>query len=204
MLSASDVTEQSSIPGVQHTVIRYRWLLPIGHLIVDVVMLAILIAHARAFYGNDRAQHAPQPAIRWVLLQEGTTVEWDPQYLPPPRDFVLLAAGNLPAALVSCSLRPSAHFRTRRHLWDPAWFLIHQAISFPIWFLLGLGIDSERVRIRRVMLAFLSARALFALMALVSTNASEIVGKCETFFWLAFGAWSIVWCIICGAARLRA
>jgi hypothetical protein len=69
---------------------------------------------------------------------------------------------------------------------------------------MGLGIDSGRVRARNVMLGYLAARTVFALLALRSVALARGGGQLEFLFWLAFALWLIAWCISRGVARLRA
>ena len=136
------------------------------------------------------------------MIQDGATAAWDPPPNPSP-DIVLLALGNVPAAFVSWTVRPGASIPSRQHPWDPAWFLIHEAVCFPIWFLAGLGIDSGRVHARNIMLGYLAVRAVFALLALRSGGLARGGGKLEFLFWFAFAMWLIAWCIIRAVARLR-
>jgi hypothetical protein len=118
--------------------ISYRWVLPFGHAVVDLLLLAAWIGYGimlirQETLRSDRHSQLLQPA----LFQDGGTVRWDPPALPPPPRFALLMTGTLPAAAVSMSIRPEAWYITRRKLWNPVWLLIHEAVAIPFWFLIG-------------------------------------------------------------------
>jgi hypothetical protein len=178
---------------------RYRWLLPAGHLLIDGLILAVFIAHA---HRETARGSRPQPRRTIEVVQEGSTVSWDPATLPIPAHFVLLATGNMPAAWVSLTLRPEAHVQSRTKLWDPVWFLIHESISFPVWFLAGFWIDSARSPIKRVMQFYLAARAGFAALALVP-GAARTAGTMQIAFWLGLAIIGIGWIVFGAMSRLR-
>ena len=142
-----------------------RWLLPIGHFLVDTVILLLLIAHARP------------------LIQ-------------------LISSGNLPAAVVSLQIRPRACIPTRSHLWDPEWFLIHEAVALAIWYIVGLGIDSGRFRLRREMLAYLAARAACTAL-LPFIDIARPAASLELLVWCALAIWAAGWCILRVVQPLR-
>lgn len=166
-----------------------RWLLAAGHLIVDAVILVLLIAQAATVFRPSRTS-APMSRSSLVLVQEG----WDPAYATPPGRFLLLIGGNLPAAVLSTAIRPRAHFQTRSQFWDPVWFLIHETASCAIWFLIGLGIDAGRFRLRREMMIFLAFRAACAAL-LPAVNIARPAASLEGLFWLALAIWGAGWCV---------
>jgi hypothetical protein len=101
---------------------------------------------------------------------------------PPEPRFALILSGTLPAGIVSGSLRPEAGWQTRHRLWDPIWFLIHQAVAIPFWFLMGAWIDGGRSRLGGTMQAYLVGRIALALLAMLG---SGIGWKLQVLFWLA-------------------
>ena len=89
-----------------------------------------------------------------LLFQESGSVAFDPEFFEPPAEFLLLASGTVPAMLVSGAVRPKAHILTPAKLWDPIWFLIHESVSFLLWFGIGVSIDSGVMRIKKTMMAY--------------------------------------------------
>jgi len=69
----------------------YRWMLPAGHTLIDVLLLAAWMWHATVLLKYVKAER-PQPRLLTsvALLQEG--IPWEPLYVPPPPKFVLLAS----------------------------------------------------------------------------------------------------------------
>src|SRR5437868_2213487 len=112
--------------------IRWRILLPVGHLVVDCVVLALWLWHGNTLYQPtaDSLRHRIQPIL---FLHEGVSFTVELQWSPPD-DLIFLASGDLPAMLISDALRPKAYIVTRSKLWDRSWFLIHEALSFSLWF----------------------------------------------------------------------
>ena len=108
--------------------LRYRWLLPFGHLLVDVIVLSHFIWQGHQW---QRDLCRP-PVIRTEVPASEGTVMWDPRYFwwRPPQDFVFLVAGTLPVGLISGVVRPRAILQDCDRLWDPLWFSIHEGIAF--------------------------------------------------------------------------
>jgi hypothetical protein len=135
----------------------------------------------------------PQPnSVRPVLLlQESGTVGWDPRTLPPPPESIFLVSGTLPAGLVSTSIRTEAHIQTRGRLWDPIWFLIHEATAFLFWFALGIWLDWGHPRLGEVMLTYLAIRFALGLSNL-ALGIAEVGWRIQFLFWLGFTLLAIV------------
>jgi hypothetical protein len=135
--------------------LRYRRILAVGHTFLDFLLLSVWIWHCASLVKNEKHARIIAPAM---LLQDDSGVGWDPIYTPPPPEFMLLATGSMPAGMVSMSLRPKAWRVTRHKLWDPVWFLLHESLAVPFWFLIGWRIDLGRSQLRKLMLFYLPAR----------------------------------------------
>ena len=84
------------------------------------------------------------------MLQEGGAPGWDFRYdVPVPEEYVFPGFGNLPAMILSSTARPRAYIQTRATLWDPWWFLIHESVSFSVWFVVGVGADLSGRRLKK-------------------------------------------------------
>jgi len=167
------------------TCVKWRWLLPLGHAVVDCTLLVALIAWPdRPFWRENGALHPPAAIQAALFLQEGGSVEWDLTTLPPPGPFILIMSGNPPAGLASSILRPQAGVVRRGHRWDPIWFLVHEAVAFPCWYLLGVWVDAGRFRLGKVMTAFLAWRVL-----IVFIGAYEVGWRVQVMFWWGFTLW---------------
>jgi hypothetical protein len=95
------------------TQIRYRWILPIGHTAVDVLLLAAWISYGVMLLRHEKTFSSVQPIVTQVLLQNDT-VEWEPRATPPPPRFELLLTGAFPAGMVSATVRPKCWWITRK------------------------------------------------------------------------------------------
>jgi hypothetical protein len=137
---------------------------------------------------NEKHARIIAPAM---LLQEDGGVAWDPIYVPPPPEFMLLASGSLPAGMVSMSLRPKAWWATRQRIWDPVWFLLHEALAVPLWFLIGWRIDLGRSQLKKLMLIFLLARWGFGAIDIVS-GAARIGAALQCLFWLGVAVYTVI------------
>ena len=112
--------------------LRWRIGLPLGHLITDCVILCVWLWHAQSSYNTK--------VFRPGTEQEGEVITFDPISLPPASEFLLIASGTMPTALVSDLIRPHGYLSTPKRPLDPYWFPIHEAVSFPLWFLIGLSV----------------------------------------------------------------
>jgi hypothetical protein len=94
--------------------------------------------------------------------------------------------------ILALSLRPEAlPDRIRGPLWDPPWFLIQESISFPLWFAVGVYLDSHSRRLMRTVQLFLAIRCLFAVLILVP-GVARLGSLVEALFWFAAGIFAIV------------
>ena len=172
---------------------RWRTILPLGHFVVDCLILALWLWQAQSLY-RPKAMLPARGVEPVFFLQEGGSVQWNPIFHPPD-EYLLLSAGTFPALLVSDSIKPEAHVITPAKLWDPAWFCVHESASILIWFAIGALLDSGFFRIRKSIAAYLVVRLGFALLSTVP-GVADIGWRVEVLFWIAF----IVYLI---AARLR-
>jgi hypothetical protein len=181
------------VQPLQMSLPRSRWLLPIGNLVIDSIVLALWIWHADGLLmhhhrsGLRSSVHKPI-----VFLQE--TVTFDVRDIEPDPVFLFLISGNVPAALVSASARPHAHLQTRAKLWDPIWFAIHESISFLVWWLIGMLLDLGRFHLKKTILGFLAAR-LVVVRLLVWSWVTRLAGVLEIIFWLVLAIYAIVWIV---------
>lgn len=164
--------------------VKWRWILPLGHLTVDLVLVLALIAYSNRVFLRHRTA-LPSPLLRPALLfQESGSVEWDPRTSGPPGPFNLIMTGNLPVGLLTGTLRPEAGYIGRRQPWDPVWFLLYEALSFPCWFAIGTWIDAGRSRLGSVMIGFIAVRLLVTILGVYEPG-----WRVQATFWMGFVSW---------------
>jgi hypothetical protein len=122
-----------------------------------------------------------------VLLQEDGAPGWDFRYLPPSGAFLSMALGNIPASVISLSIRPDGEHQWRGHVWDPSWFLLHESIAAPIWFLFGWAAGTGTIAPRPHVL-FLGFRVLTATFCRSDTIA-RLAGIGGFLFWLCISGY---------------
>jgi hypothetical protein len=173
------------------TRVRYRWILPIGHLAVDLLLLAAWINYGAMLLRNIKSHGVAHPASAPIVRVQDSDVEvWDPPpYLPPQCAFLL--SGTAPAGEVSLAARPEAWNITRYKLWDPIWLLIHEAIACPLWFLIGMRIDTGRSRLRKTMVLYLIGRAGFGLLVVGVPDAAGLGVLLQVLFWLGLAVYGL-------------
>jgi hypothetical protein len=170
--------------------LTYRSVLPAGHTLIDALLLTAWIWHATIMLKQEKAHLARPPVITTVvLLQE--VVPFEPLSVPPSPKFVLLASGTLPAGIVSTYLRPEAGQQWRSRFWDPVWFLIHEAIAIPFWFVLGMLIDIARAHLGRLMWIYLLARCVFGAVD-AAFGIAQFFVLLQFLFWLWLAGFGLV------------
>jgi hypothetical protein len=162
-----------------------RILLPAGHLAVDCLALAFWLWHANTLY-QPRVGSLRTRVETVAFFQEGGAVQFQPSF--EPHELLFLGAGNLPAMIVSGTLRPDGLWASFKKRWDPAWFSIHEGISLSFWFGIGALLESGGLRIRKLMVGFLAARSSIVAF-LFLPEIANIGARLEVLCWLAFGVY---------------
>ena len=173
--------------------LRWRIVLPFAHLSVDCVILVLWLWHASPLY-HPKAHSFPSPVAPVLFFQEDGSITFEPKFMSPPEEFLLLTSGTLPATFVSGTLRPEAHILTPTKPWDRIWFLIHEAVSFLIWFVIGVSLDTGLLRLRKPVIVYLATRFGFAVF-LSAHGVAAIGWRIEVVSWLTFGVYLIVVCL---------
>ncbi|HJZ96494.1 MAG TPA: hypothetical protein VKE70_08300 [Candidatus Solibacter sp.] len=177
-------------------------MLPMGHFVVDAVLMVLMAWHAARFWQDHRRAALSPVVYRPAFQEEGAKVQWDPIYFHPPPSFLFVVSGNLPAGLVSLSARPRAHFQTPDHPVDWLWFGTHEVTAALVWFLIGLGVDAGRFPLRREMQVFLWGRVGTVALGL-ALDVWRFATMLAMLFWLALAIWGIGWCVLRGVNVLR-
>jgi hypothetical protein len=166
--------------------VKWRWLLPFGHGLVDCILLVALIAYSNRMFRREKGPlHGPRAIQPALFLQESSSIGWDPK-TDPSGQFMLLLTGNVPAGLISEALRPQAGMVSRERRWDPVWFLLHEAFAFSCWYLIGAWIDAGRFSLRKIMSGYLALRFLMAF-----TGVYDAGWRIQVLFWLSLTLWLV-------------
>ncbi|MGO9093981.1 MAG: hypothetical protein ACLQGV_02050 [Bryobacteraceae bacterium] len=186
--------------------IRYRYLLPLGHLLVDVIVLSHIMWHTHQALRFERGPCGPRYVITQTLpyLLE-PEVEWSfvAWWTETSLDYRSLALGTLPAGLISFAVRPEAEVPYCDRLLDPVWFSIHESIALFFWFLVGWKLDSSAARLRKLLVAYLGLRFAFALLGWLTPVAAQIGLVIELLFWLGLTVLALVYGCLRLLRRLR-
>jgi len=159
---------------------RSRVVLPLGHFLVDVVVLVLWVWHSQDLFRQTKGAVWFQPV---AMLQENAP-QFEPKFdISPPGQYLLLALGNLPAMVVSENVRPRAWYQSRTKLWDPWWFLIHESVASLVWFGLGMYGDSGRLRLSKAIERFLIMRCLVTPFVNIGW-AARLGVLAEGLFWM--------------------
>jgi hypothetical protein len=190
---------------------RYRWLLSSGHTAIDLVVLMIWLWQSSLPTHREKSSLTPfsVPTTEVISQEDETAVGWDVRSCwdcTDPR-FTLLLSGTLPVGIISSYLRPQANWPMRQKLWDPIWFLIHESLAIPFWFLLGMWLDAGRSRLGSSMRRYLAARGIFA-PAFLALRIPHLGTMLQALFWLGLGCYaalrSLQWLLRAARRRLIA
>jgi hypothetical protein len=167
-----------------------RIALPTGHLlVVDGVILVLWLWHASTLY-LPRVDLF-RPPIEVVFVQEGGSVIFEPRFISLPDELLFLGSGNLPAMLVSDTVRPEVHIIKLSKRWGPVWFSIHEVVSLLFWFAIGVLFDVRVLRIGKLLVTYLAVRVGFTAFLFLH-GAAAIGWRFEVLSWMAFGAYVVV------------
>ena len=163
--------------------IRWKIVLPLANILLDCLLAVQWIHYADGMYKRHASSN--NSAVRPVLFQEAGAPGWDFRHVPPPGEYLLLESGTFPALVVSGYLRPEARQIWPGHVFDSAWFSIHECAAFALWLLIGYGLDARFLRIPRAVTAFLLIRFMLVLLFEVRGVADNGY-KLQTIWWLWF------------------
>jgi hypothetical protein len=138
--------------------LRHRWLLPLGHLAVDVIVLVLWLWHADTIRHRMKAFPAGV-VLKPVMMQEAGAPGWDFRRFSPPDEAMFLGLGSAPAFMVTSIAGPDFYPRKSRRMWDPRWFLIQELVSFPVWLAIGAYADRGSRKFAKWMYATFSCVA---------------------------------------------
>jgi hypothetical protein len=161
--------------------VKLRWLFPICHLVIDLAIVATSTYGALRFerervFNGDRKR----PFAEIGFQEDVPGFRFEPRFLPPPRGFILIVSGTLPAgAALSIVIMPEGD---RGRFFKPLWLIVFESLALPIWFLLGLAAES-RLSTRILVAVFLATRGLGVLM--FALNSSEFWQFVQAYCWFA-------------------
>lgn len=78
--------------------------------------------------------------------------------------------------------RAAGNLETKTDL-GPLWLLIHEAIAIPLWFVLGMLIDTGRAHLGRVMSIYMAARFGFGILD-AALGLAQFFILVQFLFWL--------------------
>lgn len=167
---------------------RYRSLLPMGHVLIDLLLLTSWIWHATVVLNAPRSLSRPTGVSVAAAYAATDNIGWDPVDVRLDPRFALMLTGTLPAGIVSGSVRPEAGWQTLHRLWDPLWLLVHEAVAIPFWFMIGAWLDSGRGHLGRVMRMYLVGRVVVAAIAIATTGDAKW-WILQFLFWVGLAAY---------------
>lgn len=183
------------------TLPQNRWLLPIGHLLVDCVVSVLWLWHSHLMETRRKAEIPLNQMLRPVLLQEAGAPGWDFRYdaTPAPESDFLISE-NLIASVVSLEVRPPRRHSLDR--WDPVWYSFHESVAFACWFLLGFAADVGFLRIGKWLRVHLWLCAAGVLLAATDVG-GRIAAIAGFLFWIWLSLYVVVRVCAWGWKRLR-
>ncbi len=123
--------------------LRLRWILPLAHLAIDVLLALALIDDAHNSLRNRKVAHQRDQFLAVAYLQE------DPPaigfgraaYKWVPTAFMLIIVGTPPVGIAVALIFPDAPFEEGKHAVDPRWFTLHEALAVTLWSVVGWQIE---------------------------------------------------------------
>lgn len=161
--------------------LHWRILLPVGHFLVDCIILSQWLTSAAI---HTDAQDGQTSDLRPVIFFQ-ETVTFDLRFSPPD-EIELLASGNLPAMAVASLIVPDGLVVNRDKLWDPVWFSVYEAAAFLVWLALGVLLDTGYLRAGYAMGIYLGARLA---AAIAITAVAHIGWRLQVIFWLGLASY---------------
>lgn len=162
--------------------IKCKWLLPVGHALLDCVVLAWCV-HSHVRPQEIATTH--QVALPLALfLQETPAIAFDLRTFPPPADYMFLQSGNAVAGLIASFLNTTPWIVHGTPGWEPIPFTTYEMLAFASWLLVGVWVDSGRPRLRAVLVAYLVARCLIAAFGVY-----EVGWRIQMAFWMCLAIW---------------
>ena len=139
-------------PILQVHIPRFRWLLPLCNLALDMLLFAGLVHVVDVERGNVKRPpplwHQVQGSVDPGLLSEGHL----------PRPLVAIISGTLPAALVASLLLPNGWQASSP--FDFRWASLYLALAAPFWYTLGRYSESGHPKLRRVLNFYILLRII--------------------------------------------
>ena len=156
---------------------RSSWALPIFHIAMDSILVALMVIAASS-----------EPELQRMIRAGQTVMD-----TPPCSPCRLLAASAPPASILASrfSRRASEEIGWSRTGW--LWLGLFEAIAIPFWFLLGWISDRGQAAVLRWCLALVAIRVVA--IALVGSRYRAWV---QVFFW----AGVVIYSVVAGIYRL--
>jgi hypothetical protein len=166
--------------------VRFRWLLPLCNLAIDVVLLAAMVWVAHSYFMTIR--RAPP------LWHQTTGHHFDPALVDEwafPQPIKAIVSGTLPAAVVPSLILPNGwRGSSPFDLW---WACLHLAFAGSLWYGIGRFAEAGHPRLRKITTLFIALRALTIPGSLSLTSAGSWGVLCDL-------AMIVCWCAWCAAA----
>jgi hypothetical protein len=174
--------------------LRLRWILPVGHLMIDLILAGALIREGRDAFRNEKARLQPSQFRNAAYLQEASlAIGFDGRYncWPQPDAYRMIVYGSFPASIVPSLVIPQWG-GTRSQLLNWEWFASNEICALIYWLTIGMLFETRLPQLRRIALVFLGIR-FAALLALPTQHFGPgLVG----LFWFALLMWGIVAAIV--------
>jgi hypothetical protein len=149
------------------TRIQFRWVLPIFHLAMDLILVTVMVLAANSEPELKRMIRSGQPVMD----------------TPPCPACRLLAASTPPASIIASQFTKGASEEIGWRSIGWWWLGLFEAVAIPFWFLFGWLADRGQVAIRRWSLPLVAIRILA--IPLLGSGYRGAGWSLEVLFWLA-------------------